>query len=250
MAPDVALGGPSPATWAGRTATVATVLIADADQRARRLMAAALRHSGYVVESARNARQAVSLLRRRDVSAILVDPAGLEPDDVVHDLRLHTQVPIIVVSALSDQSAKVALLDAGADDYVSKPFGVDELLARLRAALRRATPTVTDEPLVTTADFVIDMAARRVRRSDGAEVQLTPTEWGIVEALARRPGRVVPHTQLLEEVWGVQARDKTHYLRVHMAAIRRKLEPVPHEPRYFITYAGFGHMFTAQRFSR
>jgi two-component system KDP operon response regulator KdpE len=243
------LGGDSPVTAAGRTASVATVLVADADQRARRLMAAALRHSGYLVESARNARQVVSLLHRRDVTAIVVDPAGLEPGDVVHDLRLRTTVPIIVVSARSDQDAKIAFLDAGADDYLSKPFGVDELLARLRAALRRAPPTAptgTEEPLIRTNDFVVDMAARRVHRVDGTEVQLTRIEWRIVEALARRSGRVVLHTQLLEEVWGPQAREKPHYLRVHLAAIRRKLEPVPSQPRYFITYAGFGHMFTVE----
>jgi two-component system KDP operon response regulator KdpE len=221
-----------------------TVVVVDGDQRTRRFLRSALRHSGYLVESARDARQAVSLLRRRVVGAILVEPEGADPAGLVRCLRLRTDIPIIVVSGPSDQDGKIALLDAGADDVVAKPVGMDELLARLRAALRRSPRRTADEPVVVTDAFTVDLTARRVHRTDGTEVQLTPIEWRITESLVRRPGRVVEHGQLLDEVWGPDAHDKPHYLRVHLAAIRRKLEPVPHEPRFFLTYAGLGHMFS------
>jgi two-component system KDP operon response regulator KdpE len=220
-----------------------TVLVADPDQKARRVTMAALRCEGYRVVGARSAHKGLSIIDRRPISAIVVDPTGSDATNFVRDLRLRTDAPIIVVSALSDQQDKVALLDAGADDYLSKPFGIDELCARLRAALRRLRATAPDAPRVETDDFLIDVVARRVQRPDGSEVHLTPTERRIVEALARRPGQVVGHEELLEEVWGASARDKPQYLRVYLAGVRRKLEPVPNDPRYFITYAGLGHMF-------
>ena len=135
----------------------------------------------------------------------------------------------------------MAALDAGADDYVTKPFGMDELLARLRAALRRTTPA-EEEALVETEDFTIDLAAKKVRR-DGEEVRLTPTEWNLVEVLVRNRGRLVAQTQLLQDVWGPQYHDETNYLRVFMAQVRRKLEPEPAHPRYFITEPGMGYRF-------
>jgi len=217
-----------------------TVLFADVDGTSRRLAAAALRHAGYRVEVARSFKEAFSLLRRRQLGAIVVDPSE-QAVDVVQDLRGRTAIPIIVVSALAERD-KVAVLNAGADDYLSKPFGVEELLARVRAALRRSLPA-RDEPTVATDSFRVDLGARRVQLTDGSEVPLTPTEWRIVEALVRRPGFVVDHAQLLEEVWGVAARTKTEYLRVYVAAIRKKVEPDPAHPRYFITYPGLGHVF-------
>jgi two-component system KDP operon response regulator KdpE len=150
-------------------------------------------------------------------------------------------VPIVVLSVRDAEGDKVAALDAGADDYVTKPFGMDELLARLRAALRRTTPA-EEEALVETEDFTIDLAAKKVRR-DGEEVRLTPTEWNLVEVLVRNRGRLVAQTQLLQEVWGPQYHDETNYLRVFMAQVRRKLEPEPAQPRYFITEPGMGYRF-------
>jgi two-component system KDP operon response regulator KdpE len=232
---------PSPETTAPRPET--TILVADPDQKARRVTMAALRCEGYRVVGARSVHKGLSIVDRRPISAVLVDPVGGEAATLVHDLRLRTEVPIIVVSARSDQHDKVALLDAGADDYLSKPFGIEELCARLRASLRRLRALAPDEPRVETDDFLIDVGARRVQRPDGSEVHLTPTERRIVESLARRPGQVIGHEQLLEEVWGAAARDKPQYLRVYLAGVRRKLEPVPNNPRYFITYAGLGHMF-------
>ena len=138
----------------------------------------------------------------------------------------------------------VAALDAGADDYVAKPFGMAELLARVRAALRRAVPA-DEAPVVATDDFRIDFAAKQVTASDDTVVRLTPTEWHLVEVLARHAGKLVPSRQLLQEVWGPAYGQETNYLRVHMAHVRQKLEPVPSRPRYFITEPGMGYRFVA-----
>jgi len=223
-----------------------TVLVADPDRYSRRLAVAALRHGGYGVEVARTFKEAISVLRRRRLGAVVVDPSDMEAPHLVEDIRLRTDIPILVVSHLADEPHVVAALDAGADDYLGKPFGVNELLARLRAALRR-TRTSEAEPVVTTPDFVVDLGRRRVRLSDGTDAPLTATEWRIVEALVRRPNVVVDNAQLLEGIWGIQARDKTNYLRVYVSAIRRKIEPDPSHPRYFITYTGLGHMFVPDR---
>ena len=160
---------------------------------------------------------------------------------MIRGLRGWTQVPIVVLSVREGERDKVAALDAGADDYVTKPFGMDELLARLRASLRRATPS-GDEAQIVTPDFTVDLAAKRVVRGD-AEVRLTPTEWEIVEILVRNPGRLVTQRQLLQEVWGPQYSTETNYLRVYLAQIRRKLEPDPARPRYFLTEARMGYRF-------
>ena len=138
---------------------------------------------------------------------------------------------------------KILALDAGADDYVTKPFGMGELLARLRAALRRAAPDDSGAPLISTPHFTIDLAAKRVLDANDTEVRLTPTEWGIVEVLVRNHGKLVSQTQLLHEVWGPQYGEETNYLRVFMAQVRRKLEPQPGTPRYFITEPGMGYRF-------
>ena len=132
-------------------------------------------------------------------------------------------------------------LDAGADDYVTKPFGMDELLARLRAALRRSAPAPPNA-VVRTADFAVDLAAKRVTGPEG-EVRLTPTEWGLIEVLVRNPGKLVSQRQLLQDVWGPNYGEETNYLRVYMAHIRRKLEPDPSRPRYFVTEPGMGYRF-------
>jgi two-component system, OmpR family, KDP operon response regulator KdpE len=153
-------------------------------------------------------------------------------------------MPIIVLSARTDSTDKVEALDAGADDYVTKPFGMDELLARLRAALRRSAHP-TPEPgdaVLETASFTVDLAAKKVLR-EGSEVHLTPTEWGVLEMLIRNQGRLVTQKQLLQEVWGPSYHSETHYLRVYLAQLRRKLEPQPSRPRHLLTEPGMGYRF-------
>jgi two-component system KDP operon response regulator KdpE len=157
-------------------------------------------------------------------------------------IRQSSEIPIIVLSVRGHDRVKVEALDAGADDYVTKPFGMDELLARLRAALRRAAPGGKEEATVTTRDFTVDLTAKRVAR-DSKEVRLTPTEWEIVEILVRNEGRLVTQRQLLKAVWGPQYEKETNYLRVYLAQIRRKLEPDPSRPRYFLTEPRMGYRF-------
>ncbi len=151
-------------------------------------------------------------------------------------------MPIIVLSARQDAADKVEALDAGADDYVTKPFGMDELLARLRAAVRRAQPIAVPEPVVATEAFAVDLAAKRIVR-DGADVRLTPTEWHVLEVLVRNAGRLVSQKQLLREVWGPAYERETHYLRVYVGQLRAKLEPDPSRPRYLLTEPGMGYRF-------
>jgi two-component system KDP operon response regulator KdpE len=181
----------------------------------------------------------------RDRPDVLILDLGL-PDmdgtEVIRGVRGWTSTPIIVLSAWGQESQKVAALDAGADDYVTKPFGMDELLARLRAAVRRAAPAAA-APVVTTEHFTVDLSAKRVV-SGGGDVRLTPTEWQLLELLVRNSGRLVTHRQLLEEVWGPGYVTESSYLRVYIANLRRKLEPSPSRPRYLRTEAGMGYRFT------
>jgi two-component system KDP operon response regulator KdpE len=183
---------------------------------------------------------------------VLILDMGL-PDmdgtEVIHGVRGWSKTPIIVLSVWGAESQKVAALDAGADDYVTKPFGIDELLARLRAAVRRGAPG-PDEPVVATADFTVDLAAKRVTRSangtdTGTDIRLTPTEWQLLEVLVRNAGRLVTQRQLLQEVWGPQYESESNYLRVYIAQLRRKLEPEPSRPRYLLTEPGMGYRFQA-----
>ncbi len=180
----------------------------------------------------------------RDRPDVLILDLGL-PDmdgtDVIRGVRGWTSTPIIVLSAWGQESQKVAALDAGADDYVTKPFGMDELLARLRAAVRRASPA-PDEPVVTTDDFTVDLGDKRVTRN-GQDVRLTPTEWQLLEVLVRHVGRLVTQRQLLAEVWGPGYQNEAHYLRVYIANLRRKLEPDPSAPRHLLTEPGIGYRF-------
>jgi two-component system, OmpR family, KDP operon response regulator KdpE len=180
----------------------------------------------------------------RDRPDVLILDLGL-PDmdgtDVIRGVRGWTSTPIIVLSAWGQESKKVAALDAGADDYVTKPFGMDELLARLRAAVRRASPA-PDEPVVATDDFTVDLADKRVTRA-GRDIRLTPTEWQLLEVLVRHAGRLVTQRQLLAEVWGPGYQNEAHYLRVYVANLRRKLEPDPSKPRHLLTEPGIGYRF-------
>jgi two-component system KDP operon response regulator KdpE len=162
--------------------------------------------------------------------------------DVIRGIRGWSTAPIIVLSARDNEAIKVAALDAGADDYVTKPFGMDELLARLRAAERRAAP-VDDAPVITTEDFTIDLSAKLVRTADGREVKLTPTQWQLLEVLVRNRGKLVTQKQLLHDVWGPAYIAEANYLRVYVAQLRRKLEPDPATPRYLLTETGMGYRF-------
>jgi two-component system KDP operon response regulator KdpE len=163
--------------------------------------------------------------------------------EVLAGLRGWTSAPVIVLSARTDSADKVEALDAGADDYVTKPFGMDELLARLRAAVRRgATDSDASAPVVTTDSFTVDLAAKRVTKR-GHTVHLTPTEWGMLEMLVRNRGKLVGRRELLREVWGPSYATETHYLRVYLAQLRRKLEDDPSRPKHLLTEAGMGYRF-------
>lgn len=237
----------SAATTATSTETPGRVLVVDDEQPILRALATNLRARGYTVDLAPTGETALQLAAQHRPDAVILDLGlpGMTGLDVIHGLRGWTQTPIIILSARGAEHDKVVALDAGADDYVTKPFGMDELLARLRAAIRRNTPGNTAAmATIPTPDFTVDLAAKRVT-TDNQEIRLTPTEWGIVETLARNTGKLVTQRQLLQEVWGPTYTDETNYLRVHMAHIRRKLEPEPSRPRYFITEPGMGYRFTA-----
>jgi two-component system, OmpR family, KDP operon response regulator KdpE len=219
------------------------VLVVDDEPQILRALTTNLRARGYEVDEAPTGEDALALAaqHRPDIVVLDLGLPGIDGIEVIHGLRGWSEVPILILSAREDESAKVAALDAGADDYVTKPFGMDELLARVRAALRRGTPA-DEEPMVSTDDFVVDLAAKRVVRN-GAPVHLTPTEWQVVEVLVRNPGRLVSQRQLLQDVWGPQYRTETNYLRLYLAQVRRKLEPEPSRPRYFLTEPGMGYRF-------
>jgi two-component system, OmpR family, KDP operon response regulator KdpE len=228
-------------------ATSARVLVVEDEPPILRALGTNLRVRGYAVDLAATGEDALVLAARHRPDAVILDLGlpGISGIEVIEGLRGWSAVPVIVLSARGAEHDKVAALDAGADDYVTKPFGMDELLARLRAALRRNAPA-PESAVVETPDFVVDLAAKRVRAgADGEEVRLTPTEWGLVEVLVRNAGKLVSQRQLLQDVWGPQYGDETNYLRVHMAHIRRKLEPEPSRPRYFLTEPGMGYRFEA-----
>jgi len=223
---------------------VSRVLVVDDEPQIRRALGINLRARGYDVDLAETGEQGLELAARHHPDVVVLDLGlpGIDGVEVIQGLRGWTQVPVIVLSVREAESDKVAALDAGADDFVTKPFGMDELLARLRAALRRAAPS-EEEAVVVTADFTIDLAAKRVVSAGGDEVRLTPTEWQIVEVLVRHSGKLVAQKQLLQEVWGPAYETETNYLRVFMAQVRRKLEPEPGRPRYFVTEPGMGYRF-------
>jgi two-component system, OmpR family, KDP operon response regulator KdpE len=222
---------------------VSRILVVDDEPQLLRALGTNLKARGYEVELAGTGEAALTLAARTHPDVVVLDLGlpGIDGTDVIRGLRGWTSVPIIVLSVRETESEKVEALDAGADDYVTKPFGMDELLARLRAALRRAVPG-EEEAVVRTNDFDVDLAAKRVTTANG-EIRLTPTEWAIVEILVRNPRKLVTQRQLLQEVWGPQYEKETNYLRVYLAQIRQKLEPDPARPRYFITEARMGYRF-------
>jgi len=225
------------------------VLVVDDERPMLRALVTNLRARGYEVDAAPDGETALHLAaaHRPDLVVLDLGLPGMSGHEVIAGLRGWTDVPIVILSARGSEHDKIAALEAGADDYVTKPFGMGELVARVRAALRRATPAA-DAAVVETRDFVVDLAAKRVRHAGraGGEVRLTPTEWHILEVLVRHPGRLVTQRQLIDEVWGAHRGSETNALRVHLAHLRRKLEPEPARPRYFVTEPGMGYRFEVQ----
>ena len=223
------------------------VLVVDDDVAILRALRINLTAHGYDVTVADSGAAALRAAADGQPEVVVLDLGlpDLDGTEVIAGLRGWSAVPIIVLSARADSGDKVRALDAGADDYVTKPFGMAELLARLRAAVRRATSAGPgDAPVVEAGDLRIDLAAKRVSRA-GAEVHLTPTEWGILELLARHRGKLVGQRELLRTVWGPAYSTETNYLRVYLAQLRRKLEPEPSRPRYLITEPGMGYRLEA-----
>ncbi|MEV6104701.1 response regulator [Streptomyces sp. NPDC051940] len=222
------------------------VLVVDDEPQIVRALVINLKARKYEVDSAYDGATALRLAAERHPDVVVLDLGLPDMDgvDVIRGIRGWTRVPILVLSARHSSDEKVAALDAGADDYVTKPFGMDELLARLRAAVRRAEPVSAAEGAVTveTESFTVDLAAKKVRRN-GADVRLTPTEWHLLEVLVRNSGRLVSQKQLLQEVWGPSYGTETNYLRVYVAQLRRKLEGDPAHPRHFVTEPGMGYRF-------
>ena len=217
------------------------MLVVDDEPQIVRGLRVILRDAGYEVEAATTKQEALDAVAARPPDAVVLDlvlPDG-SGVDVCAEIRSWSGLPIIVLSAVGDEREKVRALDVGADDYITKPFGTDELLARLRAALRRAGDDGA-EPTVCVGDLVVDMAAHRVSRA-GEEIHLTPIEYDLLRVLAQHRGKLVTHRQLLRTVWGPAYETETHYLRVHFAHMRAKLEPDPSQPRYVITDPGIGY---------
>jgi len=217
------------------------VLVVDDEPLILRGLTASLTAAGYTVVTAVTGGGALEAAALRQPAAVVLDLRLPDMDgvEVCRRLREWSEVPVIVVSAIAGEAQKIAALDAGADDYVTKPYSVGELLARLRAALRRASETTAGGE-VRFGDVVVDLALGQVHR-DGAPVHLTPLEFDLLAALARHPGKVLTHSILLRTVWGLAYQGETHYLRVYMARLRRKLEPDPSRPRHLLTQSGVGY---------
>ena len=217
------------------------ILVVDDEPQILRGLRVILTSAGYRVDAADSKQAALDAASVRPPDAIVLDL--MLPDgsgvDVCRELRRWNDLPIVVLSAIGDEREKVRALDAGADDYVTKPFGTEELLARLRAVLRRASDN-GGEPRVTIGELTVDLDARTVSRA-GAEIHLTPIEFDLLRVLTEHRGKLVTHSQLLREVWGPMYERETHYLRVHVAHIRSKVEPEPSRPRYVITEPGVGY---------
>ncbi|KUM36240.1 response regulator [Arthrobacter sp. EpRS71] len=219
------------------------VLIVEDEARIARAMQVTLQAHGYQVLTVGNGADALQAAAKQPVEIVVLDLGLPDMDgvEVIRRIRGWSSMPIIVLSARHASEDKVEALDAGADDYVTKPFGLDELLARLRVASRRVV-TEHEEPTLATMDFMVDLAGKKIIK-DGSEVRLTPTEWNILELLVRNKGKLVSQQQILTQVWGQAYAKETQYLRVYIAQLRRKLERDPAEPRHLHTEAGMGYRF-------
>ncbi|MFD8245481.1 response regulator [Nocardia sp. NPDC059691] len=226
-------------------AVATKVLVVDDEPQIVRALRINLSVRGYEVITAATGGAGLRAAADRHPDVVILDLGLPDMDgiEVLAGLRGWTSAPVIVLSARTDSADKVEALDAGADDYVTKPFGMDELLARLRAAVRRGvTDPDASAPVVTTDSFTVDLAAKKVTKR-GETVHLTPTEWGMLEMLVRNRGKLVGRRELLREVWGPSYATETHYLRVYLAQLRRKLEDDPSRPKHLLTEAGMGYRF-------
>lgn len=216
------------------------VLVVDDEPQILRAVSANLRGAGYEVETAATGEEALASAAMRPPDAVILDLVlpGKSGTDVTRELREWSKAPVILLSAVGDERDKVAALDAGADDYVTKPFGIDELLARLRAALRRATPT--GEPVLEVGDLRLDLEKRSASFA-GRHLTLTPHEFTLLRVFMQNEGKLLTHPSLLREVWGPQYHDESHYLHVYVSQLRRKIEPDPARPRYILTEPGAGY---------
>ena len=216
------------------------VLVVDDEPQILRALGTTLRGAGYEVDTADTVETALAAAVARPPEAVILDlvlPDGTGTD-VCRELRTWSDAPVIVLSAVGDEEQKIEALDAGADDYVTKPFSVDELLARLRAVMRRSSPTL--EPVIAVGDLRIDVPERRVTR-DGKRIKLSPHEFDLLRVLAQNPGKLLTHRMLLREVWGPAYQVEAHYLHVYVSHLRRKIEPDPSSPRYLLTEPGAGY---------
>jgi two-component system, OmpR family, KDP operon response regulator KdpE len=226
---------------------VTAVLVIDDEPQIVRALRINLRVRDYEVHTAASAGEALELAAKHPPDLVILDLGLPDMDgvEVIHGLRGWSEAPIIVLSGRADSTDKVEALDAGADDYVTKPFGMDELLARMRAVSRRFGGEADDPPRVPLGGLIIDLAAKRVIHADGngADIRLTPTEWHLLEVLLRNPGKLLSQQQLLSEVWGPGYADATGNLRLYMAQLRRKLEPDPARPHWLLTEPGMGYRY-------
>ncbi|MFD4422326.1 response regulator [Agromyces sp. NPDC058484] len=227
------------------------ILLADDDEQLQRALRITLTARGYDVVAARDGAEAIDLAASAHPDLLLLDLGMPKVDgvDVIRAVRAWSKVPIVVLSGRADSAEKVDALDAGADDYVTKPFAMDELLARIRARARAASGDETDAAAVAIGDLTVDLAARTVRAAASADgggatsVRLTPTEWRLLELFLKNPGKLLTRQMLLGEVWGPYHANDAGYLRLYVAQLRRKLEPTPSEPRFFLTEPGMGYRF-------
>jgi two-component system, OmpR family, KDP operon response regulator KdpE len=224
---------------------VSRVLVVDDEPQLVRALVVNLRARGYDVLVATDGASALRIAAQQPPDLVLLDLGlpDMEGTAVIVGLRGWTTVPVIVLTGRTEQVQKIAALDAGADDYVTKPFGIEELFARMRAVSRRVSPQHT--PSVRLGGWVVDLAAHRVRPASGAgdDVRLTPTEWRVLEILVRNPGRLITKRRLLHDVWGPGYDSESNYLRLYLAQLRHKLEPDPARPAYLLTETGMGYRF-------
>jgi two-component system, OmpR family, KDP operon response regulator KdpE len=223
---------------------VTRVLVVDDEPQILRALRINLRVRNYDVHVAATGTEALEIAGRYPPDLVILDLGlpDLDGVEVIQGLRGWTNAPIIVLSGRADSTDKVEALDAGADDYITKPFGVEELMARMRAAARRTGTATEDMPRVRLGDLTVDLAAKRVTRG-ADDIRLTPTEWHLLEVLLRNPGKLLSRNQLLTDVWGPGYADATGNLRLYMAQLRRKLEPDPARPRWLITEPGMGYRY-------
>ncbi|WP_329001039.1 response regulator [Kribbella sp. NBC_00709] len=220
------------------------VLVVDDEPQITRALQISLKARGYDVYVAATGKAALEIAAQKPPELVILDLGlpDLDGIEVIHGMRGWTDAPIVVLSGRIEQADKVEALDAGADDYVTKPFGMDELLARMRAALRRSS-SVQEQPILMVGDIQIDLVAKRITLRSGADVRLTPTEWHLLEVMVRHPGKLMSQNQLLTEVWGAGYSTAGGNLRFYMAQLRRKLEPDPARPKHLLTEPGMGYRF-------